>query len=136
MNPKCSIRMINEFQKIEDSEQLIDDYSLKSKKLKLKRGINELLHKIRPSASLKNIKTYGYKYDEEFKIKELEDNNQSAPEGFEAKNWSNNHENYDYFEIKANLEIRRDVMNKNFIRAIKREWTKNFKEYLDIKNLK
>ena len=136
MNPKCSIRMVNEFQKSDDSEQRIDDYSLKSKKLKQQREINELSHKIRPSASLINIKTFDYKYDEEFKIKEIKDNNRSASEGFEAKNWSNNHENYDYFEIKANLEIRRDVMNKNFIRAIKREWTKNFKEYLDIKNLK
>ena len=136
MNPKCSIRMVNEFQKSDDSEQPIDDYSLKSKKLKQQREINELSHKIRPLASLINIKTFDYKYDEEFKIKELKDNNRSASEEFEAKNGSNNHENYDYFEIKANLEIRRDVMNKNFIRAIKREWTKNFKEYLDIKNLK
>ena len=55
------------------------------------------------------------------KLKEFNDNNQYASEGFEAKNGRDNHENYNYFEIKANLEIRRDVMNKNFIRAVKRE---------------
>ena len=69
MNPKCSIRTASELQKSEGLEQPIDDYSLKPKKLKLPREINELSHRIRLSRSLIDIKTVGYECDEEFKIK-------------------------------------------------------------------
>ena len=114
--------MVNDTRKNEGLKQNTDENCMRSKSLEIWSEINQLSFENEYIGSHLKYRTRTNKYDEEFQInKDFKANSECNSQGFEPN---------------ANFKIRRDVMNKNFIRAIKRELTKIFIKFLHIKNLK